>query len=168
MTRFAGERLIRTKDDPDLGCLELWAWPRPRAFLDLLKPREEYLEWRGMSGRLAFVVGVDRGVEPDTQLAFLDTQARAVIASLADREPALRRETARREIGLARDWSGNNDLSEDVFAESLRGSEVAVYTDANDTIVDLYLEDTANIFAGHIVTVSLDRSGNIVSTGLDG
>jgi hypothetical protein len=168
MTRFAGERLIRTKDDPDLGCLELWAWPRPRAFLDLLKPREEYLEWRGMSGRLVFVVGVDRGVEPDTQLAFLDTQARAVIASLADREPALRRETARREIGLARDWSGNNDLSEDVFAESLRGSEVAVYTDADNTIVDLYLEDTANIFAGHIVTVSLDRSGNIVSTGLDG
>lgn len=168
MTRFAGERLLRTKDDPDLGRLELWAWPRPRGLLDMMKPREEYLEWRGMSGRLAFVVGVDRGVEPDTQLEFLDTQAQAVIASLADREPALRKETARREIGLARDWSGNTDLSEDAFAESLRGSEVAVYTDANDTIVDLYLEDTANTFAGHTLIVSLDRSGSIVSTELHG
>lgn len=168
MTRFQGKHLVRTKDDPDLGRLELWSWPRPRGLLDFVKPREDYLEWRGASGPLRFFIGIDIGVEPDIQLTFLDGAARATIASLAERELALRRETAKRELELARDWSGNAALSEDDFGASLRGSEVAVYTDENQTIIDLYFEDTMNIFAGHVVTTSLDRLGGIVTTGIEG
>jgi len=168
MGRFPGERLVRTRDDPDLGRLELWGWPRPRGLLDFGKPHEEYFEWRGVVGGVPFVVGVDFGVEPEAQLGFLDTVARATITSLAVREPALRRETAMREIRLARDWANNHSLSEEDFAECLRVSEIDVSTDANDTAIDLYFEDAANIFAGHVVTTSLDKSGNIIDTGIDG
>lgn len=168
MARFSGEHLVRTKDDRDLGRLELWSWPRPRGALDFMRRRGEHQEWRGRSGSLPFYVGVDSGCEPDAQLAFLDSEAIATIASLEAREPALRHETAKRALEPARDWSDNPKLSEAAFADSLRASEVAIYTDASNTIIDLFFEDTANIFAGHIVLTSLDKSGNIISTGIEG
>lgn len=168
MARFSGERLVRTRDDPDLGRLELWSWPRPRGLLEFAKPQEDYLEWRGASGGLPFFFGVDVGVDPETQLLFLDADARTTISSLAEREPLLRRETAKREVGLAREWADNDLLNEDEFAESLHASEIAIYADANNLSVDLYFEDTMNIFAGHIVMTSLDKSGAIVTTGIEG
>jgi hypothetical protein len=159
---------VRTTEHPALGRLELWGSPQPRSLLDFVKPRDVHLEWRGVSGNLPITTAIDKGIEPEAQLAFLDAEAQSAVATLGQREPELRSQIAAREIGLARDWANNNDLSEESFAKSLRASGASVYTDIEDTIIDLYFEDTANIFGGHDVIASLDRFGRIVSSGIEG
>jgi hypothetical protein len=169
LMRFPNAEFMRTRPDRALGELELWRMPLPRRnLIEYLKPREYRYEWRGRSGEIPILISIDAGREPEEQLAFLDSQALATIASLAEREPALRRETAKRELELARDWANDATLAEAAFADSLRASQVSVFTDATDTMIEIYFEDTAGIFGEHIILVSLDKSGAIVTTGIEG
>ena len=168
MARPPGERLLRVIEDPDLGRLELWVWSPPRSGWAFGKRPSDFYEWRGVTGQLPFIVSIDQGVEPEAQLVFLDRMARATIVSLSDREPELRRETAAREIALARDWTESATLTEKAFSDSLCLSEINVLTDKEDTNIEVYFDDTANIFAGHVVTTTLDKAGNIIATGIAG
>lgn len=167
MGRFPSEEKLGEVDDPDLGRLELWGVHKHRTF-KIGKPQIDFTEWRGALAGLPLILGVDFGDAPEKALGYLTSEARAALRALPDRLSQIRDETAERELATARDWANDPNLSAERLAESLQASTIDLYADAEDASILIYFDDTANIFAGHMITTTLNTAGAVTHTALEG
>lgn len=168
MSGSRSETLVRETRDKDLGALELW---RMRVTGDAANAEMrpfEYFDWRGRLGpdETPLFIAIDG--DPDEALSFIDANTRKLIRALPTRAAQLSSDAAARMLALARDWAGNDSLSQDELAAALRMSCVNVSADAVGADIEVWFEETGDIFAGHSVMARLDGEGQIDDIGLEG
>lgn len=168
MSGSASETLVRETRDPDLGALELWLTRAKGGVAKSAMRAFEFSDWRGRLGpeETPLVIAIDE--DADATLGFIDAKTRKLIRALPARAAELRAEAAARMLTLAREWLENEALSQDDLAAALRLKEISVLADAEGADVEVWFEETADIFAGHSVMARLDGEGQIDDIGLEG
>ena len=168
MPANASETLVRETLDPDLGALVLWLTRVKTVALPISKQTAEYSDWRGRLGpdETPLVISIDG--DADETLGFIDAKTRKLIRSLPARAAQLKSDAAAKMLMLAREWAENEALSQEELAAMLRLSEVSVLADAEGSDVQLWFEESGDIFAGHSVMARLDGEGQIDDIGLEG
>jgi len=152
---------VRRVTEPDFGALELW--------------RGHFLEWRGKTklpdGEEAAVIipVVDDDVPADDTLGFLTAASRATFRRIVDDEAKVRRLVCHRELGMAQSWAASGDLPEldaESFAASLRTDSYYIYADKDGVSIEIWFEDTMDIFAGHVFCATYDGEGELQDVAL--
>jgi hypothetical protein len=156
------EEFIRRIADPDFGELELWRW--------------RLVEWRGGASlpdgaKARTAILVDEGVEPEEALRLVTPAARTTFRHLVESEADIRRRIAQRELDMARDWAewrGQAKPTGESFAASLRTSAYNICADGDGVIIDVWFEDTGEIFAGHGFYATYNGDGDLLGVSLFG
>jgi len=161
-TKGPKEEFIRRIADPDFGELELWRW--------------RLVEWRGAASlpdgaKARMAIMVEEGVAPEDTLRRVTPAARATFRRLAKNEESVRRRIAQRELDTARDWAewrGQPKPTAESFAASLRTSAYNISADEEGVVIDVWFEDTLDIFAGRGFYATYDGDGELLGVALFG
>lgn len=168
MSGNASETLVRETRDKDLGALELWLTRATGGTSHTAMRPFEYSDWRGRLGpdQTPLVISIEG--DADETLGFIDAKTRKLIRALPAHTAELRAGAAARMLKLAREWSENDALRQDELAAALRVREISVLADAEGADVQVWFEETGDIFAGHSVMARLDGDGQIDDIALEG
>jgi Uncharacterized protein conserved in bacteria (DUF2262) len=157
------ETVVDHTVDPDFGALQLFetrtmgqsrgdAWKQIR-----------YHAWKGTCD----AIGASVSISGDLKQLDVPDSIRALYRKIVANPETLKREVAKREIGLARDWAASGSIdtsfSEQDFATMLNITEFSIQEDR----LTVWLEETQDIFAGHSIEVRYEN-GVISEIGLAG
>jgi hypothetical protein len=154
--------LVRRVTEPDFGVLELW--------------RGHDLEWRGRiklpdGEEASIIIPINDEAYADDTLGFLTPAARATFRRLVDDEVKVRRAVCKRELEMAQDWAASAELPEldaESFAGSLRTESYYIYADKEGVSIEIWFEDSMDIFAGHVFCATYDAEGKLQDVALMG
>lgn len=157
------EVVISRYMDPEFGALELIE-TRTRAAVNggpmrpLISRR-----WTGKLPDIGATLSISSSEGPPIVADEIRTVLRSILSDVGD----FKRQVAHSQLELAKDWAaaGGIDLllDESTFSDSLR---IDGFTIGEETLT-VWLEDTADIFAGHSLEVRMER-GEIIEICLAG
>ena len=143
--------------DPDFGALELIE-TQTRAKLNDSQWKTVILrEWLGKHGELGVPISITNTKDPPLVADDIRAAFRRVVANISGFKQLI----ARSSLELATEWATqgglNLSLDEDTFSHLLTISSFSV----GEGRLTVFLEETTNIFAGHLLEARIERGKDI-------
>lgn len=157
------EFIISSHVDPDFGVLELIE-TRTEGAVNGAAPRPLIIrQWTGKLTDLNATLSISSADDPP----IVTEETRAAFRSILSNVGDFKRQIARRELELAKNWLAAAEmdfpLDENTFVSLLR---IDGFTIGSDRLT-VWLHDTANVFGGHTIEVRIEH-GDITETCLAG
>lgn len=157
------QTVISRHADPDFGALELIE-TQTQAKLNGGPWKTVILrEWSGKQEDLGVPIRIANSKDPLIVADEIRTAFRSVVANMS----GFRHLVARSQLGLAKEWAIQGELNlsldEDTLSDLLTISGFSV----GESRLTVFLEEAANVFAGHMLEVRIER-GKVIEICLAG